>query len=375
MPTEAAAIGAFTVAFLTVLASTPLAIRVANRTGFYDQPGGYKVHPRATPYLGGTAVVAGISLAALVFIGADSTTFTVLIGAAVLLAVGTTDDRRTVRPSVRIAVTGAAAVALWASGAGWSVFGNDAANLALTIVWVIGLVNAFNLMDNMDGAAVTVAAVSGTGVAALALINDDAALATLALALVGACIGFLKYNLASPARIYLGDGGSMPIGFVLSAAVMSLPEMSVSGVPTLIPAALLVGLVIFDTTLVIVSRSRRRMRIWSGARDHVTHRLLPLVGSPRAVAVILALVQTILAGLAIAVADLGTTAGVIVGVSCATVGVLALWALEKQRAIGWSALATQNGSVGRPFHGLAGDEITAHVHEDAAEPTALSTRR
>ncbi len=362
-------------AFVTVLAATPLAIRVANRTGFYDQPGGYKNHPRATPYLGGTAVVAGLSLAAFAFIGADSTTFTILICAAVLLAVGTIDDRRTVRPSVRIAVTGAAAVALWASGAGWSVFGNDAANLALTVGWVIGLVNAFNLMDNMDGAAATVAAVSGTGVAALALISDDAALAALALALVGACVGFLKYNLASPARIFLGDGGSMPLGFVLGAAVMSLPELGVSGVPTLIPAALLVGLAIFDTTLVIVSRSRRRVRIWSGARDHVTHRLLPLVRSPRAVAIVLALVQTVLAGLAIAVAELGTTAGVIVGGSCATVGVLALWTLEKQRAIGWSALATQNGSAGQPVHGLAGDEITVHVHADPEQPIALSARR
>ena len=259
----------------------PLAIGIARHTNFYDQPAGYKAHARPTPYLGGTAVLAGVMLAALVFIGANTMTVTVLVGALVLLVVGTLDDRRTVRPSIRIAASGAVAVALWLGGGGWSFLGNDAANLVLTIVCVVGLVNAFNLMDNMDGAAVTVAAASGAGVTALAVIGHDATLALLAVALVGACVGFLRYNLASPARIFLGDGGSMPIGFVLAAAVMSLPEMGGSGRLTLIPAALLVGLAIFDTTLVIVSRIRRRVRICLGARDHVTHRLLPLLGSPR----------------------------------------------------------------------------------------------
>jgi UDP-GlcNAc:undecaprenyl-phosphate GlcNAc-1-phosphate transferase len=357
LPAEAAAVGAFALAFVTVLAATPVAIRVANRLWFYDQPSGYKVHSCATPYLGGAAVVAGLSLAALVFIGGDARLLAILAGAGLLLAVGTVDDRRTVRPSIRILATSGAAALLSASGGGWSVFGNDAANLALTIVWVIGIVNAFNLMDNMDGAAPTIAAVSGAGVATLAVINDDPMVAALALALVGACVGFLKYNLASPARIFLGDGGSMPIGFVLAAAVMGLPEMNVSGVWTLI----------FDTTLVIVSRSRRRVRIYSGARDHVTHRLLPLLRSPRAVVIVLALVQTILCSLAIAAAELGTTADVLLAVSCVSIGGVALWAFENERLIRRSAPVTEIGSGPT---GRAGN-----VYDPAAQATALSTRR
>jgi UDP-GlcNAc:undecaprenyl-phosphate GlcNAc-1-phosphate transferase len=367
LPAEAAAVGAFALAFVTVLAATPVAIRVANRLWFYDQPSGYKVHSCATPYLGGAAVVAGLSLAALVFIGGDARLLAILAGAGLLLAVGTVDDRRTVRPSIRILATSGAAALLSASGGGWSVFGNDAANLALTIVWVIGIVNAFNLMDNMDGAAPTIAAVSGAGVATLAVINDDPMVAALALALVGACVGFLKYNLASPARIFLGDGGSMPIGFVLAAAVMGLPEMNVSGVWTLIPAPLLVGLAIFDTTLVIVSRSRRRVRIYSGARDHVTHRLLPLLRSPRAVVIVLALVQTILCSLAIAAAELGTTADVLLAVSCVSIGGVALWAFENERLIRRSAPVTEIGSGPT---GRAGN-----VYDPAGQATALSTRR
>jgi UDP-GlcNAc:undecaprenyl-phosphate/decaprenyl-phosphate GlcNAc-1-phosphate transferase len=199
--------------------------------------------------------------------------------------------------------------------------------------------------------------------------------ATLALALAGACVGFLKYNLASPARIFLGDGGSMPIGFVLAAAVMGLPEMNVSGVSTLIPAALLVGLTIFDTTLVIVSRSRRRVRIYSGARDHITHRLLPLLRSPRAVVIVLALVQTILCGLAIAAAELGTTAGAILAFSCMGMGVVAIWAFEKERVIGSTAPVTEIGSAGRPRRVSAVDEITGSAHHAADQTTALSIRR
>jgi UDP-GlcNAc:undecaprenyl-phosphate/decaprenyl-phosphate GlcNAc-1-phosphate transferase len=360
---------------VTVLAATPIAIRVANRLRFYDQPGGYKVHPGATPYLGGAAVVAGLALATLLFIGAETKLLAILGGAGLMLAVGTVDDRRTVRPSIRLVTTSAAAVLLWASGVGWSVFGSDAANLALTIVWVIGIVNAFNLMDNMDGAAATVAAVSGAGVAALAVINDDPTGAALALGLAGACVGFLKDNLASPARIFLGDGGSMPIGFVLAAAVMGLSEMGVSGVSALVPAALFVGLAIFDTTLVIVSRSRRRVRIYRGARDHVTHRLLPLLHSPRAVVIVLAVVQSVFCGLAIAAAALGTTTEAILAALCASIAVIAVWAFETERVIGRPEPATENAFVGPPAYGSAGEEVTAQAYEAADPATGVSTRQ
>jgi UDP-GlcNAc:undecaprenyl-phosphate/decaprenyl-phosphate GlcNAc-1-phosphate transferase len=345
------------------LAVTPLAIRVANRLSFYDQPGGYKVHPDATPYLGGAAVVAAFALAALLFVGVNREVFVILGGAGLLFVVGTLDDRRTVRPSVRLWVTSGAAALLWAGGVGWSIFDYDAANLALTVLWVIGAVNAFNLMDNLDGAAPTVAAASGTGVAALGVIHDVGAVAALAFALVGACVGFLKYNLAAPARIFLGDGGSMPIGFVLAAAVMIVLEPPGSGPRALIPAALLLGLVIFDTTLVIVSRSVRRVTVWKGARDHVTHRLLPLLRSPKAVAGVLALVQAILCGLAIASAELGTAAEAIVAVSCATTVVVAVWAFEKQRLNGGSAPAAEDAPVARPTVSTA-EKATAHVYQE-----------
>ena len=101
---------------------------------------------------------------------------------------------------------------------------SDAANLLLTALWVIGVVNAFNLMDNLDGAAASVAAVSAACVGALAVIGDDVPLAVIAFALCGALAGFLRFNLARPSRIFLGDGGSMPIGFLLAGCADGRPD-------------------------------------------------------------------------------------------------------------------------------------------------------
>jgi UDP-GlcNAc:undecaprenyl-phosphate/decaprenyl-phosphate GlcNAc-1-phosphate transferase len=328
LSSEAATLGAFAVAFLTVLAATPLAIRLANRLAFYDRPGGYKVHRGPTPYLGGTAVMAGIAVGTLPFAGVDRNLGAILCGACLLLAVGTVDDRRTVRPSVRLVATGGGGALLWASGSGWALSDQDLANLALTIAWVVALVNALNLMDNMDGAAATVTAVSTSGIAVLAFRGGDEQLAVIALALAGGCVAFLRYNLARPARIFLGDGGSMPLGFILAASVMALPQAGGGDAEVLVPAGLLVGVAIFDTTLVIVSRSRRRATIWLGARDHLTHRLLPRLGSAHAVALALAAAQAILSVSAIAAVEVGSWGDLGIAGGSIVVVALGVWLFE-----------------------------------------------
>jgi UDP-GlcNAc:undecaprenyl-phosphate GlcNAc-1-phosphate transferase len=171
-------------------------------------------------------------------------------------------------------------------------------DLAVTLLWVVGLTNAFNLMDNMDGAAGTVGAVSAAGAGALATANGDPALGAIAFALAGACAGFLRFNLARPSRIFLGDAGSMPVGLVVAATIMASPEGSL-GWAGLLALAPLAGLPIFDTTLVVISRSRRGLAVLSGARDHLTHRLLEPLGSARAVAAVLAAAQGLLCLLAL----------------------------------------------------------------------------
>jgi UDP-GlcNAc:undecaprenyl-phosphate GlcNAc-1-phosphate transferase len=186
-----------------------------------------------------------------------------------------------------------AALVIWRAHLGWDLFGGDAADLALTLVWVVGLVNAFNLMDNLDGASGTVATVSALGAGLLAADQGAVLLGAFSVALAGGCLGFLRYNLAAPSRIFLGDGGSMPIGFLLAVIVMQIPHPSFGWI-TLLAAAPIVGLVIFDTTLVVVSRVRRGAPVLSGARDHLSHRLLALAGTPQRVALILAAAQALL---------------------------------------------------------------------------------
>jgi UDP-GlcNAc:undecaprenyl-phosphate GlcNAc-1-phosphate transferase len=130
----------------------------------------------------------------------------------------------------------------------------------------------------------------------LAAADGNAALGAIALALAGACAGYLPFNLASPSRIFLGDGGSVPIGFLIAATIMALPESGRLGWATIPLAVVLVGLPALDTALVIVSRKRRGVGICTGGRDHLTHRLRARLGTPRRVAMALATGQAFLCG-------------------------------------------------------------------------------
>lgn len=287
---------AFFLACCLSLLLTPAATALARRTGFYDHPVGYKVHRRPTPYLGGSAVVAALLISAA-FCGRSAAAFWPIAACALVLwALGTVDDRYGLGPFARLAIELAAGGALFAAGIGWSIFADDLPNLVLSLVFVVGVVNAYNLMDNMDGAAGTVALVSGVVLGLLATANGNPALGAIAFALAGACAGFLPFNLAMPARVFLGDGGSVPIGFVVAATIMAMPggwHLALALIPV---AVVLVGLPALDTALVIVSRRRRGAPVLLGARDHLTHRLRARLGSERRVALVLAVGQALLCG-------------------------------------------------------------------------------
>ena len=338
-----AGLAAFALAALAAFALTPLAVRLALRTGFLDRPFGYKGHASPTPYLGGLALAASIALAALTF-GEITSTYSVLLGCAlVLCALGTVDDRLNLSPLSRVVVEVAVALLLWSTGHGWGVLGNGPADAGLTVLWIVGIVNAFNLMDNMNGAAATCAAVSALGAAGLALTAGETPLFGLCLAIAGACAGFLPFNLARPSRIFMGDGGSMLLGSLVAGVAMSAASLGGRHPAALVVASLLVALAILDTTLVSISRHRAGRPLLSGGRDHLTHRLARRLGAAERVPPALAAAQALLCGLAVASVQAGTHWIVAAGAVTAAAG---LWAVGRLEGPAYFAVPAESPGPG-----------------------------
>ncbi|MDX6666520.1 MAG: hypothetical protein QOG68_2726 [Solirubrobacteraceae bacterium] len=308
MPLEARIVTGLAIALAVVYWSTPLAIRVAARFEFYDKPAGYKGHGAPTPYLGGSALMTGFVVALVIFPSDWATTLPVLAGVVVLWIVGTVDDRRNVAWWFRVIVEVGLAAVLWACDLGWDLGLGGVVDLLVTAVWIVAVVNAFNLFDNMDGQASTMGLVTAIGLCAFGVATNYGWLAVAAAALAGACFGFLPHNLLTqPARIFLGDGGSMPLGFAVSALAIVGTTHSAPDWQALALGLLLVGVPALDTTLVVVSRRRRGISVLTGGQDHLTHRARRRLRTALAVALALGTAQIILSLLALA-ASRGSTA-------------------------------------------------------------------
>jgi UDP-GlcNAc:undecaprenyl-phosphate/decaprenyl-phosphate GlcNAc-1-phosphate transferase len=321
----------FAVAAMVVYAATPYAIVIADRLQFHDEPIDYKGHGQPVPYLGGAAVMAGFVLGVLLAAGDWQKTAPLVGGVAVLWAVGTIDDRWTVRPVWRVLVELALGWMVWAAGVGWHLHTGALVDLGVTCAWIVAVVNAFNLFDNMDGAASTMALVVAAGAALIGSIEGEVWLAVGAASLGGACLGFLPRNLFQPARIFLGDGGSMPLGFAVAVLVMAAATTSVVAWQSLLVALLLVGIPALDTSLVIVSRRRRGVSILKGGRDHLTHRARGFLPSARAVALTLGVLQAVVSVVAVLASEGGTSFVVISAILYVLAAAGAIVLLESRR--------------------------------------------
>jgi UDP-GlcNAc:undecaprenyl-phosphate GlcNAc-1-phosphate transferase len=243
------------VAFAVVVVATPLAARLATRLGVLDRPGEHKVHARPIPYLGGLAVFAGLAVV-LAFEAPR-----LVLPLALALVLGTADDVADLPPVLRLVASGGvAATAAWAAPA------PVRAGPLLTALMVIGLLNAINLLDGLDGLASGVALASAAG---FAVLGGDRA---VALAVVGALAGFLLYN-RPPARIFLGDGGAYVLGTALALlAARSIEPDQVAA--SWAAVALLVAVPIADTAAALARRVRDRARVFGGDRGHLYDRLV-----------------------------------------------------------------------------------------------------
>src|SRR3954447_12028656 len=197
--------------FLTAAALTPLARQVALRYGITDRPGNGKMHKNVTPYLGGVAILL-TALAASTFVpGWSAQGIGILVGAVAVGVVGLIDDMRMLGPFPRLAMEASAATLAFATGVRVHLV-NGPVDWTLTVVWLVVLTNAFNLLDNMDGLAAVIATITAIGLAVTAAIGGQALVGALASIVAGACLGFLIYNW-HPARIFMGDAGSLFLGF------------------------------------------------------------------------------------------------------------------------------------------------------------------
>ncbi|HEM62064.1 MAG TPA: undecaprenyl/decaprenyl-phosphate alpha-N-acetylglucosaminyl 1-phosphate transferase [Chloroflexi bacterium] len=279
----------FVSALLLVLGATPLMRRLATRLGMVDQPDGRRVHLAPVPRLGGVAIYAGFILALVVFGGewVVSQAVSILVGATLVSFLGIWDDRWGVRPVLKLLGQAVAATILIVSGVQVAFLPSPILNVAVTLLWILGITNALNLLDNMDGLSGGVGAVAAAFFLLLAAWNGQYLVASLSAALLGVCVGFLVHNF-NPATIFMGDAGSMFLGFVLAAVGIKLRFPGRPDTITWMIPVVVLSLPIFDTTLVVVSRLRRGINpLTNPGKDHVSHRLVSLGLSQRQAVVLL----------------------------------------------------------------------------------------
>jgi UDP-GlcNAc:undecaprenyl-phosphate GlcNAc-1-phosphate transferase len=314
-----------------VLGATPIIRRLANRLGFVDRPDARRVHRMPIPLLGGIAIYAGFILALVIF-GQGwvlSQAIGILIGATLVSFLGIWDDRWGLRPIMKLLGQACATGIIVASGVQVSFLPNQALNLLVTFLWVLGITNALNLLDNMDGLSGGVGALAAAFFLLLAAWNGQYLVASLAAALMGVCIGFLVYNF-NPASIFMGDAGSMFLGFVLAVVGIKLRFPGRPNIITWMIPVVVLGLPIFDTTLVVFSRLRRGINpLTNPGRDHASHRLVLLGLSQRQAVVLLYGVCCALGLVGLLIMHSGLAEAYLLGIIVLLVGLASLFALER----------------------------------------------
>jgi UDP-GlcNAc:undecaprenyl-phosphate GlcNAc-1-phosphate transferase len=323
-------------ALLLAVGGTPLARRLAPRLGVMDRPSTRKIHTKAMPRLGGAAIYLAFILALLLFGDRSyvSQAVSILLGATLVSFCGVWDDRWGMRPVLKLGVgQPLAALILVASDIRVSFLPHPILNIVVTIIWVVGITSALNLLDNMDGLSAGVATVASAFFLLLAAMSGQYLVGSLAAALLGACLGFLFYNF-NPASIFMGDGGSLFIGFVLAAVGIKLRFPGRMDIVTWMIPVLVLGVPIFDTSLVVVSRLRRGLNpVTHPGKDHFSHRLVAMGFSQREAVMAIYLICGALGVLAIFLAQAGIVEGYVIGGVALLAGLFGLWKLEQVKGI------------------------------------------
>lgn len=266
----------FFASLLFAVGATPIARRVAVLLGILDQPNARKIHTSPVPLLGGVAIYVAFLAALLLFSDAFyvNQVIGILLGATWVSFLGIWDDWRTLRPALKLLGQFLAIGILIVTGVRVEFLRNPYLNMFVTAAWMVGITNAVNFLDNMDGLSGGIAAIASAWFLVLALLNGQFLVAPFAAALLGASLGFLVYNF-NPARIFMGDAGSLFLGFMLAAVGLKLRFPGHPDAITWMIPVLVLGIPVLDMSLVTVSRLRRRVNPWTTAgKDHLSHRFV-----------------------------------------------------------------------------------------------------
>jgi len=277
---------AFIVGLIASLTLTLPVRQLALRVDMVDHPGPRKVHLTPVPLLGGLAIYCGVVFAVLVSLSGTARTqaLGILTAATLVVLVGILDDRGLLHHQIKLFVgMPAAALIVMASGIRAQVFSailpgrvGLLADAGLTIFWIVGITAAFSILDHMDGLCAGVAGTASMFFTIFASWSGQVLVATLAAAVLGAAIGFLRWNF-NPAQIFMGDGGAMFLGFLMATLALKLRLTDLPyAIAWMIPV-LILGVPIFDTVLVSISRARRGLLPFAApGKDHTAHRLANL---------------------------------------------------------------------------------------------------
>jgi UDP-GlcNAc:undecaprenyl-phosphate GlcNAc-1-phosphate transferase len=295
------------VAAVIVVALTPAVGGMARILGVVDQPDVRRLNPRPIPRLGGLALFLGIIVPALAFLDLTREVRGILIGAAVATTVGAIDDFRGLRWWLKLlGQVGAAVIAvtfgLWIDHFTFPFLGVNTlpawVGMPLTVVWIVALMNMVNFLDGMDGLAAGVCAIAGVTFSVIALSLEQWNAAILAAVVFGATLGFLRHNFY-PARIFMGDSGSLLLGFTLAALSVQGFLKTAATVALFFPL-LVLAIPILDTSYVVAKRLKYRRPIFVADRTHLHHRFVDIGFSQRRAALYLYAWCTTLAGAALA---------------------------------------------------------------------------
>jgi UDP-GlcNAc:undecaprenyl-phosphate/decaprenyl-phosphate GlcNAc-1-phosphate transferase len=293
---------AFFTSTIISLLSVPLMRVISEKTGYLDRPQDNKRHAHAMPLLGGVAIFFAFVAAILsqsdviALFSMSNRVLAILCGAFILVVLGLIDDKIGMGPEIKLLGQFIAAMIVYKSGIRITFLGNYYLNLFVTYLWIIGMTNAFNLLDNMNGLSAGIGIIASFFFGIISWMNGQGIASIISFCLCGSCLGFLRYNFPK-AKIFMGDTGSLMIGFILATIAIYGNWKSMGLVTSLSVPLLVLAYPIFDTTLVTIVRIVQGRSIFQGGKDHSSHRLA-LMGFKAKNTVFLVYIICILLGLA-----------------------------------------------------------------------------